>query len=102
MAMGRNAIQSCRENVSYFNAKWENSDYTQILSKVQSDAEYQKFVSQTETGKVLNEKLTKMFELYGKLWVSLEGLGAKTRAFLDAQEALNNRENIGSGGGFSE
>ena len=103
MAMGKESISGCRFNVNLLNnIITSNTDYNQAFNNIKSDAEYQKFISQTEIGKVLAEKLIKSLELYGSLWESLEGLVGKTNKFLDAQEALNNRQNAGSGGGFNE
>lgn len=91
MAMGQNAIESCRSSVNYFNNGWDNGNYQSFLDALTNDVEYQRFVEQTAIGKELNEKLTKTFNLYGQLWGTLGELGDKTRAFLSAQEALNER-----------
>ena len=103
MAMGKKSISDCRSNVNLLNdIITSNTDYNQAFNNIKSDAEYQKFISQTEIGKVLDEKLIKSLELYGRLWESLEGLVGKTNKFLDAQEALNNRLKVESGGESNE
>lgn len=97
MAMGRDSIAECRSDVSYFNSSWENQNYKATYESIQGDPEYQKFISQTELGKELNVKLGAMLDLYGELWNTLGELGDKTRLFLNAQEALNNGDDVSSG-----
>jgi hypothetical protein len=95
MAMGRETIEQCRNTINYFNNGWSNQAYKNYLQELLNDVEYQKFITQTDIGKVLNEKLIQTIELYGVLWNTLGELGDKTRAFLNNQESLNNHNYYG-------
>lgn len=100
MAMGRQSIEYCKQDVSYFNGSWENSDYKTKFNLLQDDAEYKKFIAETDLGEKLNVKLNSMFDLYGDLWKTLGELGDKTRSFLSVQEALNAGDTGESGGDY--
>ncbi len=90
MALGNSGIAAARNELSTISAKVAAARATnESFKKLFNDANFQKFVAETNKGTVINEQLQKLSEWSASLCETVESMTAKTQNYLDHQESLN-------------
>ncbi len=92
MALGNSGIAAARNELSTIGAKVAAAKATtESFKKLFNDANFQKFVAETNKGSLINEQLQKLAEWSNSMCDTVESMKAKTQNYLDHQEALNRR-----------
>ena len=90
MALGANAIQNARDSLNVIRknldaASTSNKDFMNLFN----DANFQKFVRETNKGKTLNDQLKALSDWLTSLESVVQSLDDKTNKYLSTQDSLN-------------
>jgi hypothetical protein len=90
MALGKSSIELARTSLAAIRtncdmAEQSNKDFITLFN----DPNFQKFVSETNKGKELQNQLQSLSNWIGSMCSTVESLSARTDRFLNTQESLN-------------
>ncbi len=90
MALGKTAIQNANDSLNNIRknldaASKSNKDFINLFS----DANFQKFVMETNKGKTLNDQLKALSDWLTSLESVIQSLDDKTKKYLSTQDSLN-------------
>jgi hypothetical protein len=90
MALGKTAIQNANDSLNNIRknldaASKSNKDFINLFS----DANFQKFVMETNKGKTLNDQLKALSDWLTSLEGVIQSLDDKTKKYLSTQDSLN-------------
>jgi len=90
MALGKSSIEQARVSLGTIRA---NCDLAETSNKefitLFNDANFQKFVRETNKGKELSEQLKSLSDWINSMCGTVESLSNRTERFLNNQESLN-------------
>jgi hypothetical protein len=90
MALGTTAIQNARDSLNVIKknldaASTSNREFINLFN----DANFQKFVKETNKGKTLNDQLKALSDWLTSLESVVQSLDEKTSKYLSTQDSLN-------------
>ena len=90
MALGKTAIQNARDSLNVIkknldSASTSNREFINLFN----DANFQKFVRETNKGKTLNDQLKALSDWLTSLESVVQSLDEKTSKYLSTQDSLN-------------
>ncbi len=90
MALGTTAIQNARDSLNVIkknldSASTSNREFINLFN----DANFQKFVKETNKGKTLNDQLKALSDWLTSLESVVQSLDDKTSKYLSTQDSLN-------------
>ena len=90
MALGTTAIQNARDSLNVIKknldaASTSNREFINLFN----DANFQKFVRETNKGKTLNDQLKALSDWLTSLEGVIQSLDDKTKKYLSTQDSLN-------------
>lgn len=83
MSMTLENIEKCKQIVGSCSGVCDIHQYKDFLNSLATEAEFKKFVEQTDVGYLLNERLVSLFKDYETMIRSLKDLVNDTKVFLD-------------------
>ncbi len=90
MALGKSNIENARNSLGVIASKTEDArNSNKAFLDLFNDANFQKFVSETNKGKVLNDQLVALQKWLESLCSTVDDLKDKTNGYLNNQESLN-------------
>lgn len=90
MALGKSNIEKARQSLDNIANKLASAqDNNESFLELFNDVNFQKFVSETNKGTLLNDQLVSLKKWINSMCVTVEDLKAKTELYLNNQETLN-------------
>ena len=90
MALGRSAIAETRTSLEAMSTSLvEAKEYDESFKKLFTDANFQKFVSETGKGTTINEQFNALYDWINQMAETLDTLKSRTDSFLNEQETIN-------------
>lgn len=90
MALGSSGINAAREELKKISDKVNNArNSNQKFIKLYGDANFQKFVSETNKGQTINDQLQKLSKWIDSMCDTVDNMRSKTESYLAQQESLN-------------
>ena len=90
MALGSSGIAAARQELSTVSAKVAAARQSnQSFIKLYNDQNFQKFVSETTKGSVVNQQLQQLSKWIDSMCDTIDSMKSKTESYLAQQESLN-------------
>lgn len=90
MALGKSGIAAAREELNTIGSKVAEARVTNdSFIKLYSDVNFQKFVSETDRGSLINEQLQNLAKWTASMCDTVDNMRKNSEKYLDQQEALN-------------
>lgn len=90
MALGKSGIAAAREELNTIGSKVAEARVANdSFIKLYSDVNFQKFVSETDRGSLINEQLQNLAKWTASMCDTVDNMRKNSEKYLDQQEALN-------------
>lgn len=90
MALGKSGIAAAREELNTIGSKVAEARVANdSFIKLYSDVNFQKFVSETDKGSLINEQLQNLAKWTASMCDTVDNMRKNSEKYLDQQEALN-------------
>ena len=90
MALGKSGIAAAREELNTIGSKVAEARVANdSFIKLYSDVNFQKFVSETDRGSLINEQLQNLAKWTASMCDTVDNMRKHSEKYLDQQEALN-------------
>lgn len=90
MALGKSGIAAARNELNTIGSKVAEARATnESFIKLYSDANFQKFVAETDRGSLINEQLQNLAKWTASMCDTVDNMRKNSEKYLDQQEALN-------------